>query len=100
MSGLPTLRSEPASRFASAPGYHVFENSAFGKLRKSCVVPAAPSVALVASQVSGLNCEETSIVTEDGRMLPQMFAAVWKTKSRCVPSVTPGLPPTGAAGVG
>src|SRR5215203_132162 len=85
--------------FASAPGYHVVANSAFGKLRKSCCVPALPSTALVASHGRALNWDDTWIVTFDDRMLPQMFAAAWKTNNRWAPRVMPGLPPTGWTGV-
>src|SRR5215203_2992619 len=34
------------------------------------------------------------------RIEPQTLAANWKAISRCWPTVVPGLPPTGAAGVG
>src|SRR5436305_5275815 len=34
------------------------------------------------------------------RIEPQTFAANWKTLSACWPRVVPGLPPTGATGVG
>src|SRR6185503_11368865 len=63
------------------------------------VGPALPSTALVASHASGLNWDDTVIVTELGRMLPQIAAACWNTNSRCWPSVVPGLPPTGARAV-
>src|SRR3954470_6339903 len=40
------------------------------------------------------------MVTGLSRIEPQMSAAYWKAISRCWPTVVPGLPPTGAAGVG
>src|ERR1051325_3192922 len=61
--------------------------------------PAAPSTALVALQVSGLNCAWMLIGTAEVRMPAQMAAACVKQLSRCWPMVVPGLPPTGAAGV-
>jgi hypothetical protein len=51
-------------------------------------------------QESGLNAAWIWIVTDDVSVAPQMVAACWKQLSRCWPMVTPGLPPTGAAGVG
>src|SRR3954451_17854062 len=40
------------------------------------------------------------MVTGLSRIEPQTLAAYWKAISRCWPTVVPGLPPAGAAGVG
>src|SRR5947209_7504920 len=40
------------------------------------------------------------MVTGLSRIEPQTLAANWKTLSACWPRVVPGLPPTGATGVG
>src|SRR5947209_18391260 len=40
------------------------------------------------------------MVTGLSRIEPQTLAAYWKTFRACWPTVVPGLPPTGAAGVG
>ncbi len=40
------------------------------------------------------------MVTGLSRIEPQTSAAYWKAMRRCWPTVVPGLPPTGAAGVG
>src|SRR5882672_12327210 len=72
-----------------------------GKSRCTVVGPALPRTPLDASQgVSGPNCAFTRTTTLLLSRVPQMFAAVWKTKSRCAPTVVPGFPPTGEAGAG
>src|SRR5437867_9965575 len=100
MSDVEGSRSSPASLLASAWWYQVFSNGALGKLAWIVLGPALPSTALEPSQSSGSKFESTRISTLLGSRLPQMLAAYWKTYRRCSPTVVPGLPPTGVAGVG
>src|SRR5262245_34758659 len=99
MSFVVTARSAPNILLASAAGYQVFATSAPANPEWFDAAPALPSTALCASQARGLNAAVTRISTGLGRSAPQIAAAVWKTKRRCAPRVTPGLPPTGATGV-
>ncbi len=62
--------------------------------------PAEPSTAWVALQDSGKSLAKTTMVAVLFNCAPQMLAAAWNALRRCWPSVVPGLPPTGAAGVG
>src|SRR5262245_45637821 len=100
MSGWAADRSAPNCLLASACPYQVPGYSAPAKSRCAVTGPAEPSTALVAEQVWGLNCARTWIVTGLLRSEPQIAAAWLKTLRRCSPSVRPGLPPTGARGVG
>src|SRR3954452_2755029 len=50
--------------------------------------------------VMGEKFARMTIGTLDSRMLPQIPAANLNAFRRCSPSVVPGLPPSGAAGVG
>src|SRR5206468_8505403 len=101
MCGSPGVAtSSPASLLASALGYQVLARGALVKSRQISLAPAEPSVALVAVQDSGTNEAPMRIVTLLLKVAPQILAAYWKAFRRCWPSVAPGLPPTGAAGVG
>src|SRR5262249_49222655 len=71
-----------------------------GKLAKTCRAPADPSVADVGVQVRGTNDDRIWISTRLSSVEAQTPAANWNAMSRCWPTVVPGLPPTGAAGVG
>jgi hypothetical protein len=51
-------------------------------------------------QVNGSIVASTTIVGTLFNCAPQTFAAAWNAFRRCWPRVVPGLPPTGAAGVG
>src|SRR4029077_10025664 len=93
------LRSEPASLLASAMWYQKFWNSNAALFALTWIGPAEPSVAEVAVHVSGLNAAWMLMGTDEVRIEPQMVAALLKQLSRCWPTVVPGLPPTGAAGV-
>src|SRR3954469_9528411 len=64
------------------------------------MVPAEPSVAAVAVQDSAGNEAWMLMSAALSRVEPQTFAANVNAISRCCPLVVPGLPPTGAAGVG
>src|ERR1044071_1488264 len=92
--------SAPASLLASATGYQVFACCAPGKLEKIRIVPAEPSTADVAVQVSGSTDAASLISARLSSVAPQTSAANWKAIRRCCPTVVPGLPPIGAAGVG
>src|SRR5262245_4298315 len=96
----------PARLLASACEVQVFTNSEPGNvpfgglLAWMKMVPALPSVAAVALHASGSNEDRMVMVTLLSSVAPQMSAANWKAFRRCCPSVVPGLPPTGATGVG
>ncbi len=96
----PGARSPPAILLASATGYQVLRSSACGKLPKTWIVDAAPSVPVVAAQGRDWKADWMLIVTGLSRIPPQRSAAYWKAMSRCWPTVVPELPPTGVAGVG
>src|SRR5262249_57633480 len=55
---------------------------------------------VVAVDGRGSKAAETVMVAEVDSSEPQMLAAAWNALSRCAPRVVPGLPPTGATGVG
>src|SRR6185369_8359997 len=100
MSLSPAARSLPASAFASASGYHVPANGAPGKSRTTLVGEAWPSVAVVLVHGSGSMVASTSTVVPLTSDAPHRLAACSNAFRRCAPSVVPGLPPTGAIGVG
>src|SRR5689334_13347972 len=100
-SAFPIARSLPARELASATGYHVLSRGAFGKLPLKLAGPALPRTPWVVVQgVSGPKFAAILIVIALESFAPQMFAASSKTLSLCCPSVVPGFPPTGIAGVG
>jgi hypothetical protein len=86
--------------FASAALNHVLACGAFGKSRHELIADAEPSVAEVAVQSCGSKFARIVIVTLLSMIWPHRFAAYWNALRRCCPTVVPGLPPTGVAGVG
>lgn len=99
ISGL-TLESLPAKALARAAGNQVLANGAFGKFCRRLVVPAEPSVAVVAVQPRGSQLARIVMVGPLFSVWPQILAANWKAFSRCSPRVVPVFPPTGDTGVG
>src|SRR6187455_2837088 len=99
MSSTPGSRSTPSSFSESAAEYQVAGLPPVTS-RHTSVAPAEPSVAPVAVQVSGSNVARMLTGTVLVSVEPQMLAAYWNAMRRCWPSVVPGLPPTGATGVG
>ena len=97
--GAVGARSRPAILFARATTYQVRGSGAFVKPCTLVAGPAAPSVAVVASQSSGSKVALMRISTSLSIRAPQRSAAFWKALSLCWPTVVPGLPPTGVAGV-
>src|SRR5262245_61902718 len=98
MSEEPEL-STPRRALASACEYQVLATSAPGKSRGMVFGPACPRSAEPGLQKSGSKLASTRIVTELLRMPAHWLAAFWKAFNRSAPSVTPGLPPSGARGV-
>src|SRR4051812_37025750 len=100
MSALSVSRSSPANALARAIGMMVLGTGYCGPA-SALSGPARPRTPLLASQgVSGANCAEILISTLSCSVAPQTSAARLNTLSACSPLVVPGLPPTGATGVG
>src|SRR4051812_28888066 len=90
---------------ASAAWYHVSAASALpplagGMFEKYHSAFAAPSTADVELHGNGVKNAMTRMGCVLCSVPPHFWAAAWNTLSACWPTVVPGLPPTGAAGVG
>src|SRR5262249_16385485 len=98
--GVAGSRFVPKIAEACALLYQVPGNGAPVKSRKTSVGPALPKTAEAAVQVRGSKVERIRVVGRLFRVEAEMLAANWNALRRCWPSVVPGLPPTGATGVG
>ena len=101
MCSPPGSRSTPARLLASATGYHVAACGAPAKSRKTVSGPggAEERAHAVARQRPELRADADLDAAVDERF-PHAERVLRTRSARCWPSVVPGLPPTGAAGVG